>query len=125
MQSNVKFTDIDRKKRRLLVYVTSAVGGAGLVTAAIPFLSSMNPSSRARSAGAPVKVDISKLEPGQQITVAWRSKPIWILRRTPEMLIALSNQEFMKRLRDPESSEEQLSFSKARVPGGYWHLHPF
>lgn len=107
MTTAKKQNSINKKRRRFLITATSVVGSVGLVAAAIPFVAYMNPSSRARSAGAPVEVDISKLEPGQQITVAWRSKPVWILRRTPEMLAVLSDQTFTQRLRDPDSIVEQ------------------
>jgi ubiquinol-cytochrome c reductase iron-sulfur subunit len=79
------------------------VGGAGVVAAAIPFLSSWQPSARAQAAGAPVEVDLSKLEPGQKITVEWRGKPVWIVDRTEEMLASLD--EIEPKLRDPESSQ--------------------
>jgi ubiquinol-cytochrome c reductase iron-sulfur subunit len=82
--------DIDRRRRRFLTAVTSGVGAIGLGFAATPFVLSMTPSARARAAGAPVEVDISKIEPGQLLTVEWRGKPVWILRRTPEMLKGLA-----------------------------------
>ena len=72
--------------RRRLVVATAAVGGVGAVAALVPFVSSMLPSERAKAAGAPVEVDISKLEPGQMMTVEWRGKPVWIINRTKEML---------------------------------------
>jgi len=75
--------------------------GAGFV--AVPFIASMQPSARARAAGAPVEVDFSKLEPGQLMRVEWRGKPVWILRRTPETLANLAKLEGS--LRDPESNE--------------------
>lgn len=74
------------KTRRNLVIATAAVGGVGLVGAAIPFVASMEPSAKARALGAPVEVDIGALKPGELLTVAWRSKPVWVLYRTPEML---------------------------------------
>ena len=67
------------RRRRYLIAATSAVGALGLAWAAVPFLKSMLPSERARAVGGPIEVDFSKLEPGSQITVPWRSKPIWIL----------------------------------------------
>jgi len=76
---------LDATRRRLVV-ATSALGGMSVVAAAIPFVASMAPSERAHSAGAPVEADLSKLEPGQLATVEWRGKPVWILRRTPEMI---------------------------------------
>jgi len=77
---------VDNSRRRFLTVATSVVGGAGAVAAAVPFIASWNPSARAKSAGAPVEVDITKIEPGQLIRVEWRSKPVWIIYRTPEML---------------------------------------
>lgn len=76
--------DAPNAMRRRLVVATTVVGGAGLVASAVPFVASMAPSERARSAGAPVEADLSKLAPGQLGTVEWRGKPVWILRRTPE-----------------------------------------
>ncbi len=73
---------LDNSRRRFLTAVTSGVGLAGCVVATVPFVSSMRPSARARAAGAPVEVDISKVEPGQMLTVEWRGKPVWIVNRT-------------------------------------------
>ncbi len=95
--------NVDLKRRRFLVTATTVIGSIGVAALAVPFISAMNPSARARSAGAPVRVDFSKLEPGQQITVNWRGKPVWILRRTPQMLDDLRSAEFQARLQDPES----------------------
>jgi len=80
---------VDCGRRRLIV-ATAAIGGAGAVTALVPFLSSMLPSERAKAAGAPVEVDVSNLAPGQMITVEWRGKPVWIFNRDQEMLETLS-----------------------------------
>lgn len=91
---------IDPQRRRLLV-ITTGLGVAGAVAAAIPFVKSMAPSARAKAAGAPVEVDISRLEPGQLLTVEWRGKPVWILRRTPDMLKTLGQVE--PQLADPDS----------------------
>src|SRR5215467_6908634 len=81
--------NIDQRKRRFLIGATTAVGSAGAVAAAVPFLMSFWPSERAKAAGAPVEVDISKLEPGQKINVEWRGKVVWVIDRTPEMLKGL------------------------------------
>ena len=97
-------TATDPVRRRFLVTATAVVGSIGVAALAVPFISAMNPSARARSAGAPVNVDVSKLESGQQITVNWRGKPVWILRRTPQMLDDLRSTGFSKRLRDPDST---------------------
>ena len=80
---------VDRDKRRFLTLLTTGVGAVGVGFAATPFVLSMTPSARAKAAGAPVEVDISKIEPGQMLTVEWRGKPVWIVRRTKEMLATL------------------------------------
>ena len=83
--------NIDPGRRKALTTGTAVVGGVGAAVAIWPFLSSMNPSASALAAGAPVEVDISKMEPGQQIQEVWRRKPVWIIRRTPEMVETLSS----------------------------------
>jgi ubiquinol-cytochrome c reductase iron-sulfur subunit len=95
--------NVDEKRRRLLLIATSAAAGVAGVGVAVPFLASWLPSARALAAGAPVEADISKIEPGQQITVEWRGKPVWILKRTPEMLDQLTKHDAV--LVDPESKE--------------------
>ena len=95
---------VDCGKRRLLV-ATAAVGGAGAVTAMVPFLSSMLPSERAKAAGAPVEVDIADLAPGQMKTVEWRGKPVWIINRSQEMLDTLTKLD--DAVADPKSEEKQ------------------
>lgn len=94
---------VDKTRRRFLTGATCVVGAAGVVGAAIPFVGSWQPSARAKAAGAPVRVDISKIEPGQMITEEWRGKPVYIVRRTPEALAALERDP--DRLRDPHSAE--------------------
>ena len=81
--------EVDQRKRRFLIGATGVVGGIGAAAAAVPFVASMFPSERAKAAGAPVEVDIAKLEPGQKIDVEWRGKVVWLIRRTPEMLATL------------------------------------
>ena len=98
-------SNIDRGKRRFLVATTGVMGGVAGFAVAVPFVLSMNPSARARAAGAPVEVDISKVEPGMMITVEWRGKPVWIVRRTPEMLASLPKID--AELADPKSSVKQ------------------
>jgi ubiquinol-cytochrome c reductase iron-sulfur subunit len=93
--------EVDEKRRRLLLIATSAASVVAGVAVAVPFLASWFPSARALAAGAPVEADISKLEPGQQITVEWRGKPVWLLKRTPEMLARLPQNSPL--LVDPES----------------------
>jgi len=89
------------KSRRNLMAITCGVGAVGGVTAAVPFVASFQPSERARAAGAPVEVDIGGLQPSQQLTVEWRGKPVWIVRRTPEQLAELPKLD--PELADPNS----------------------
>jgi ubiquinol-cytochrome c reductase iron-sulfur subunit len=96
---------VDTSRRRFLTAAASVVGGVGAVYVAYPFLASMAPSERARAAGAPVEADISKLEPGQKINVEWRGKPVWVVKRTPEMLAALPGLDAA--LADPGSEVPQ------------------
>ena len=91
----------DPGRRRFLTLATTAVGAVGTVYAITPFVKSMLPSARAKAAGAPVEVDISKLEAGQLLTVEWRGKPVWILKRTPKMLESLAKLDGL--LADPAS----------------------
>lgn len=92
---------VNTGRRRFLVAATSAVGAAGAVGIAVPFVGSWNPSARAKAAGAPVKADIGKLEPGQMVVVAWRGKPVYVVNRTEEMLANLP--KLNDQLKDPES----------------------
>ena len=90
-------------RRRFLTAATTVVGAVGVGFVLVPFVSSMQPSAKARAAGAPVRADISKLEPGQMIRVKWRGKPVWLVRRTDEMLESLAT--LVPELRDPDSVE--------------------
>ena len=89
------------KTRRSLIVATSAVGGAAALGAAVPFVWSMFPSEKAKAAGAPVEVDLSKIAPGSLEVVEWRGKPVWVIRRTQEMLASMKTIE--PRLSDPQS----------------------
>ena len=105
--------DIDKKngmtgRRRFLITATSVAGGIASVAWATPFILSMMPSERAKAAGAPVEVDISKLEPGMLLLVEWRGKVVWILSRTPEMLATLPTLDGI--VSDPNSEREQQVF---------------
>jgi ubiquinol-cytochrome c reductase iron-sulfur subunit len=104
--------EVDNPRRRRLLAVTSGLGIVGAAFAATPFVMSMLPSARAKAAGAPVEVDISKIEPGQLLTVEWRGNPVWILKRTPEMLMSLS--EDINKLSDPKSAvtEQQPKYAQ-------------
>ncbi len=92
-------------RRKFLVAATSVAGGIAGVAIATPFLLSMMPSERAKAAGAPVEVDISKLEPGMLLMVEWRGKVVWVLNRTPDMLASLQKVE--GDLADPASEKKQ------------------
>jgi ubiquinol-cytochrome c reductase iron-sulfur subunit len=96
---------VDKSKRQFLTSALSVVGAVGTGYLAIPFLSQMQPSAKAMAAGAPVEVDISKIESGQLIRVAWRGKPVWILSRTPEILEILDNDT--SKLADPNSNDSE------------------
>jgi ubiquinol-cytochrome c reductase iron-sulfur subunit len=93
-------TPTDASKRTWLIASTCA-GAAGAAFTAVPFVSSFQPSERAKAAGAPVEVDIAAVNPGEKITVEWRGKPVWIMRRTPEMLASLNKTE--SQVADPKS----------------------
>ncbi|MEJ2445051.1 MAG: ubiquinol-cytochrome c reductase iron-sulfur subunit [Exilibacterium sp.] len=92
-------------RRRFLTAATSVVGAAGVVGVAVPFVGSWNPSAKAKAAGAPVKANISKIEPGQMITVEWRGKPVYIVRRTSEAIAGIDNMDDL--VVDPKSEQAQ------------------
>lgn len=96
--------EVDCGRRRLIV-ATAAVGGVAGVVTVVPFVASMMPSERAKAAGAPVEVDISKLAPGEMMTVAWRGKPVWIINRTPAMIASLKETDAL--VSDPNSEKPQ------------------
>ncbi len=95
--------EVDKNRRRFLTAGTVVVGGAGTLVAVWPFLSSWNPSARAKTAGAPVEADISKMQPGQLLIFKWRGKPVWVLRRDQKALDSLD--KVVDDLRDPESDQ--------------------
>lgn len=97
--------DVNKGRRRFLVATTSVVGGIGVGLAAIPFVNSWMPSAKAKAAGAPVEVDIGKLEAGQLLKLQWRGQTIGVLRRTPEMISNLN--KVAAELSDPESHDAQ------------------
>ena len=97
--------DMDAGRRQFLTAATTVIGGIGLGLAAVPFVGSWLPSAKAKALGAPVQVDLSKIELGQKITVAWRGQPIFIVHRTPAELSELSSLD--SQLRDPESKIPQ------------------
>jgi ubiquinol-cytochrome c reductase iron-sulfur subunit len=103
--------EADLSRRRFLTVATSVAGGVGVVLAATPFVASFRPSARAQALGGPIEVDIGKLEDGAMIRVVWRGRPVWILRRTKDMLTRLESSQAT--LRDPQSNEsEQPEYAK-------------
>lgn len=96
---------LNRGRRRFLTATTAVVGGMGAVAVAVPFIKSWNPSAKAKAAGAPVEVEIGKLEPGQMVRVEWRGKPVWVVRRPQSIVDSLKAIE--GQLRDPGSGEAQ------------------
>lgn len=103
---------VNHGRRRFLTASTAVVGGIGGIYAAIPFLSAWKPSARAVAAGAPVSIPIDRLEVGQQVVVAWRGRPVFVVRRSPEMLATLAGET--GRLKDPQSkvSDQQPSYAQ-------------
>jgi ubiquinol-cytochrome c reductase iron-sulfur subunit len=95
---------VNKSRRTLLVGATAAVGAVGAGFVAVPFVKSWNPSEKAKAAGAPAKVDVSKIEPGAMITAEWRGKPVYIARRTEETLAILPS--LNSRLKDPENGNK-------------------
>lgn len=93
---------VNTGRRRFLTAATSVVGAAGAVGVAVPFVGSWNPSAKAKAAGAPVKVDVSKIEPGQMVVQEWRGKPVYIVRRTAKQLESLG--ALTDYLKDPDSA---------------------
>jgi ubiquinol-cytochrome c reductase iron-sulfur subunit len=104
MSQEVDGQKVDTRKRKFLIAATTAVGGVAVAGVAVPLVMSMLPSARAKAAGAPVEVDISKIEPGMLLTVEWRGKPVWIVNRTKEMLDLLGKHE------------DQLADAKSDMP---------
>ncbi len=103
---------VDHGKRRFLTAATSVVGAVGAGFVAVPFVASWMPSERAKNAGAPVEVDISKIDEGRKLTVEWQSKPVWIIRRSEETVANLAKND--DRLRDPnsENPDQQPSYAQ-------------
>jgi ubiquinol-cytochrome c reductase iron-sulfur subunit len=106
--------EVNSGRRRFLTTTTAVVGAVGVGFAAVPFVTSFKPSARAQTAGAPVEVDISKIdnEPGMRMIVQWRGKPVWIFKRTPEQLAMLPSLD--SQLRDPNSdnADQTPAFAK-------------
>ena len=94
---------VDLDRRKFLTVATAATAGVGVVFAAVPFVASWSPSERAKALGAPISVDLSKLEPGMMLTYVWRKQPIYIFKRTPETVAKLAAHD--AQLKDPKSSD--------------------
>lgn len=108
--------DVNSGRRRFLTVATAVVGAAGAVGVAVPFVKSWSPSAKAKAAGAPVKVDISKISLGEMIVVEWRGKPVYIVHRSEEELASLAKVE--ERLSDPESQrsvQPEYAMGEARA----------
>src|ERR1043165_8577568 len=116
MSEGGKTDRVDSGRRHFLVVATTVTGLAGAGLTAVPFLASWKPSARAQALGAPVDVDVSKLEPGAIVKVAWRGQAIYIVHRTPEMVATLSSPEVLDRLRDPNSEALDAGSQKPLQP---------
>jgi ubiquinol-cytochrome c reductase iron-sulfur subunit len=108
--------------RRTLVIAGACAGGAAAVAAAVPLAASMLPSDRAKALGAPVEADIGQLAPGEKMTVEWRGQPVWILRRTPEMLEAVKKDE--EKVADPQSKRKQDELTPVYARNEYRSIKP-
>ena len=111
---------VNESRRKFLLGATSVVGGAGVVGAAVPFVASWQPSAKAKAAGAPVKVNISKLEVGARMVVEWRGKPVYIVRRTAETLAAISqiDDNILRDVDSQEASQPDYVDGSARTLAG-------
>ncbi|WP_140633235.1 ubiquinol-cytochrome c reductase iron-sulfur subunit [Methylibium rhizosphaerae] len=117
MSDNKGESPVD-KGRRTWVAIACAAGGVGGVATAVPFVRTFEPSERARAAGAPVEVDISALKPGEKLTVEWRGKPVWIVRRTPEQLESLKKTDPL--VADPRSERKADEVTPMKTTRNEW-----
>lgn len=104
--------NVDNSKRRFLVTMASAAGGVATLGVAAPFVLSMMPSARAKAAGAPVEVDLSKLEPGMLLAVEWRGKPVWVVNRTKDMLDLMAKHDDKLTDSASDNSAQQPEYCK-------------
>jgi ubiquinol-cytochrome c reductase iron-sulfur subunit len=116
--SQDKVVDADR---RFWVGTTCAVGGAAVVGVAVPFVSTFEPSERAKAAGAPVEVDIGDMQPSEMRTIEWRGKPVWIVRRTKEQLASLNATEGL--VADPKSERHPDDITPEYARNQYRSIH--
>jgi ubiquinol-cytochrome c reductase iron-sulfur subunit len=114
--------ELDQGKRRFLLTATGIAGGIATAATAVPFVASMLPSERAKAAGAPVEADISNLAPGEKITVEWRGQPVWIVRRTPEMLDSIKGSA--DKVADPRSERKPGELTPAYARNEFRSIKP-
>jgi len=107
-ETHAENAPIDASKRTWLI-ASACTGAVGAAVTAVPFVSTFQPSERAKAAGAAVEVDIAALKPGEKVTVEWRGKPVWVIRRTPEQLATLAS--LTGQLADPESKRKPDEFT--------------
>lgn len=112
---------VDSAKRTWLI-VSGCAGAAGGLAVAVPFVASFEPSERAKAAGASVEVDISAIKPGEKLTVEWRGKPVWIIRRTPEQIEVLPKEDPL--LADPNSLRNQSDLTPEYARNGHRSIKP-
>ena len=109
--ADVAVPEVDESRRKFLIAATAGTGAVGAVLTAVPFVASWSPSESARAAGLPTEVDLTKIEPGQMVIPMWRKQPIYVVRRTPEMIASLATHD--AELKDPKSAEsEQPDYAK-------------
>ncbi len=114
--------ELDQGKRRFLIAATSVAGGVAGVATAVPFVASMLPSERAKAAGAPVEADIGKLAPGEMTRVEWRGKPVWIVRRTQEMLETVKQND--GKVADPKSERKPTELTPEYARNEFRSIKP-
>jgi ubiquinol-cytochrome c reductase iron-sulfur subunit len=117
--TTVNVDDVDESRRKFLTLATSATAAVGAVITAVPFIESWQPSERARAQGEPVQVDLTKVEPGQMVTPVWRKQPIYVVRRTPDMVARIAGHD--ADLKDPQSKDSTqppyaLNPQRSRTP---------
>ncbi len=103
LSAGMQTEPLNRGRRRLLTWATALIGFIGTMLAAVPFIGSMLPSARAKARGGPIEVDVGRLAPGEQLTAEWRGQPVWVLRRTADMLESLGRTASLGLLSDPNS----------------------
>ena len=117
--SDMQDGGIDKRRRHFLTAAATVVGGAGILATAVPFVSTLSPSAKTKAIGGPIEVDISGIKPGEKMTVKWRGKPVWILRRSEASVADLSGMTEI--LRDPDSEvDQQPEYAK----NGYRSVKP-